>query len=409
MALTELAIKNFKPNATPYRVTDSEGLYLEISPSGGKLWRWRYYYQGKQQLLALGKYPVVGLAEARSKRNEARALLDAGKHPSREKKAAKLRRIVEGENTFERVARHWIATKQQGMDEKSVKQNLSRLQQHAFPMIGSLPILEITIPDVVRVVEQIGERGTIEMAKRVKQLMSQVFRYAAQRGLCTFNPAADLRGILPSTEEKHHACVHPGELPDLLAAIGAYNSDLAKIAMQLLALTFVRTGELIGAHWDEIDWKREEWHIPKERMKMKRPHIVPLSKQALALLHDLQTRTGQRTQIFYSAASKHKHISNGAVLMALRRMGYRGRMTGHGFRTLASTILNERGYSPDVIERQLAHEDSDKIRAAYNRAEYLLERKKMMQEYADLLERIQTQPGKNVLTMERTKRAKVKL
>jgi integrase len=385
MALTELAIKNLKPKDKIYRVTDSGGLCLEISPAGGKLWRWRYYYQSKPQVLALGKYPATTLAEARRKRDEGRALLEAGKHPSREKKAAKQRQIISGENTFERVARHWITTNHQGIIAKSVKQNLSRLQQHAFPMIGDLPISEITIPDVVRVVERIGERGTIEMAKRVKQLMSQVFRYAAQRGLCTFNPAADLRGILPNTQEKHFACIHPNELPDLLRAIDGYNSDIAKRAMQLLALTFVRTGELIGAQWDEIDWERQEWHIPKERMKMKRPHIVPLSTQALALLRELYTRNGKRNFIFYSAASKDKHVSNGIVLMALRRMGYCGRMTGHGFRTMASTILNEQGYSPDIIERQLAHEDSDKIRAAYNRAEYLTERKKMVQEYADYL------------------------
>jgi integrase len=407
MALTELAIKNLKPRTKQYRITDSDGLCLEISPAGGKLWRWRYYYHGKQQVLALGKYPTVTLAEARKKRNAGRELLDAGKNPIREKKAAKLRQITEGENTFERVARHWVTTNQHGVIAKTVTQNLSRLQQHVFPMIGSLPISEITIPDVVRVVERIGERGTIEMAKRVKQLMSQVFRYAAQRGLCTFNPAADLRGILPKTEEKHYACVHPSELPTLLQAIDTYNSDLSKIAMQLLVLTFVRTGELIGAKWDEIDWERKEWHIPKERMKMKRPHIVPLSTQSLALLQELQTRTGQRTHIFYSAASKDKHISNGIVLMALRRMGYRGRMTGHGFRSMASTILNEQGYSPDVIERQLAHEDSDKIRAAYNRAEYLSERKKMMQDYADHLEALKKcSDNKTIVSMKTRSRTR---
>ncbi|MFZ4542193.1 MAG: tyrosine-type recombinase/integrase [Rickettsiales bacterium] len=399
MALTVLSIKNLKPRDTVYRVADSGGLCIEIAPSGSKLWRWRYKLNGKSQLVALGKFPEVPLEKARKLRDEVRTQVQSGKHPAREKKLQKLRRITESENTFESVARYWMKTKQKGLNEKYVTQNLARMEQRVFPMIGSLPIAEITIPDVVRVIESISDRGTIETAKRMKQVISQVFRYAAQRGLCIHNPAADLRDILPTAEEKHHACIHPSELTELLRAIERRENDLTKAAMQLLALTFVRTGELIGAKWSEIDWAKEEWHIPKERMKMKRPHIVPLSSQALVILQALQERTGEKTHIFFSAASKSKHISNGAVLMALRRMGYQGRMTGHGFRTLASTILNEKGYPPDVIERQLAHEDSDKIRAAYNRAEYLLERKKMMQEYADYLEAMQNQAGKNILHM----------
>ncbi len=404
MALTELAIKSQKPKSKAYRVADAGGLTLEIAPSGSKLWRWRYYYHGKEQMLALGKYPTVTLAEARKRRDAARALLEAGKHPSREKQATKLRRISEGENTFERVARHWMTTKQKGLNKKYVTQNLARMEQRVFPMIGNLPIAEITIPDVVRVVESISERGTIETAKRMKQIISQVFRYAAQRAMCEHNPAADLRGILPTPDKKHHACVPLNELPQLLKAIEAREPDLTKAAMELLALTFVRTGELIGAKWDEIDWVREEWHIPAERMKMKRPHVVPLSKQAITILHELRRRTGNHEYVFFSAASKSNHVSNGIVLMALRRMGYQGRMTGHGFRTLASTILNEKGYPPDVIERQLAHEDSDKIRSAYNRAEYLLERKKMMQDYADILDAMMKPAKDKVVKMKRAAR-----
>jgi integrase len=401
MALTELAIKNLKPKEKTYRVADAGGLCLEISPAGGKLWRWRYYYQGKAQMLALGKYPAVTLAEARKKRDEQRELLDAGKHPTREKKAKKLRRAFEGENTFEKIARRWLEMKEGGLNAKYAKQCLTRMEQHVFPAIGDLPIADITIPDVVGVVEAIGNRGTLETAKRMKQLMGQIFRYAAQRGLCQHNPAADLRDILPSQEEKHHACIHPSELPALIGKIEGMGDNFGKYAMQLLMLTFVRTGELIGARWGEIDWDKEEWHIPKERMKMRRPHVVPLSSQVLEILRELQKATGEKEHIFFSAASKAKHISNGAVLMGLRRMGYQNKMTGHGFRTLASTILNEKGYAPDVIERQLAHEDDDKIRSAYNRAEYLLERKKMMQEYADYLESVQKNAGKNVVKMNK--------
>ena len=400
MALTELAIKNLKPKSKPYRVTDSEGLCIEVSPAGGKLWRWRYYYQGKEQMLALGKYPNVTLSEARKKRNEARELVDTGKHPTREKKIQKLRKAHEGANTFESITRRWLEMKEEGLNKKYSKQCLARMEQLVFPSIGALPISDITIPDVVEVVEQMGKRGTIETAKRMKQIIGQVFRYATQRGLCQHNPAADLRDILPSKEEKHHACIHPKDLPELITKIEQRNNDFTKYAMKLLMLTFVRTSELIGATWDEIDWDKEEWHIPKERMKMKRPHIVPLSSQALAVLKELQAITGEHTHIFYSAASKAKHISNGTVLMGLRRMGYQNRMTGHGFRTLASTILNEKGYPPDVIERQLAHQDDDKIRAAYNRAEHLLERKKMMQEYADWLEALTISEGNKVLKIE---------
>lgn len=387
MALTELAIKHLKSKPKVYRVADSGGLCLEMSPAGGKLWRWRYYYQGKAQMLALGKYPAMSLAEARKERDRQRDIVNQGKHPTREKKIQKLRKAHEGANTFEKIARRWLEMKEDGLNEKYATQCLARMEQHVFPTIGGLPLVDITIPDVVEVVEAIGKRGTIETAKRMKQLIGQVFRYAAQRGLCQHNPAADLRDILPTAEEKHHACIHPSELPDLLAKIEARDNDFTKYAMKLLALTFVRTGELIGANWDEIDWAKEEWHIPKERMKMKRPHVVPLSRQALAILKELQERTGDKVHIFHSPASKSKHISNGTVLMGLRRMGYQNTMTGHGFRTLASTILNEKGYASDWIERQLAHEDDDKIRSAYNRAEHLLERKKMMQDYADYLDK----------------------
>ncbi len=396
MPLTELKIKNLKPKATLYRVPDGDGLALDISPSGGKLWRWRYRYNGKEQILALGKYPAISLAEARRLRDEARRTLGEGKNPAREKKAQRLRAQHASENTFESVARRCLEIKQASLNEKYRIQCLARMEQHVFPMIGNLPIEEITIPDVVRVVEKIAQRGTVETAKRMKQLISQTFRYGAQRGLCVHNPASDLRDVLPSTPDKHHPCVPVSEFPELLKAMDERREDrLGILAMKLLALTFVRTGELIGARWDEIDWARHEWHIPASRMKMKRPHVVPLSRQALAILKEVKDQTGGRDFVFFSARSKKKHISNGVFLMALRRMGYLGRMTGHGFRTLASTILNEKGYAPDVIERQLAHEENDKIRAAYNRAEYLLERKKMMQDYADILDSMKQ--GKTVI------------
>lgn len=238
----------------------------------------------------------------------------------------------------------------------------------------------------------------------MKQYISQVFRYATQVGVCEHNPAADLRDILPSTHKRHHACLPIQEIPELLQKIEARTPDFSKFVLQLLALTFVRTGELLGATWEEINWDKAEWHIPARRMKMKRPHVVPLARQTVAVLRELQKVTGERPFIFFSAASASKHISNGTALMALRRMGYQGRMTGHGFRTLASTLLNENGaYRPDVIERQLAHEEQNKVRGSYNQAEYLLERKVMMQDYADMLNALR-QGRDNVLAITFQKR-----
>lgn len=387
MALTELAIKALKPKDKKYRVADSGGLCLEIAPTGNKFWRYRYRFLEKEQTLTIGKYPLITLAEARKKRDEAKVMLMDGINPSRQKKIDKVRQAQSHDNTFESCARRWLELKQANLNKKYRIQCLTRMEQHVFPDIGNLPISDITIPDVVRVVEKIADRGTIETAKRMKQLISQTFRYASQRGLCIHNPASDLRDILQQSPQQHHSCVPMEDFPKLLQDIEGYNGDhIVRCALKFLSLTFVRTAEIIGAQWDEIDFDTQEWHIPAQRMKMRRPHIVPLSRQSIKILHSLKPITGDKMHVFYSPRSRSRHISNGAFLNALKRMGYKGRMTGHGFRTLASTILNEKGFNGDWIERQLAHADSDKIRSAYNRAEYLLERKKMMQEYANILD-----------------------
>ena len=405
MALTILEIKNLKPKKKLYRVSDQKGLSIEITPSGGKLWRWRYRYNDKGQMMALGQYPEVSLADARERLMGLRRLLSEGKNPIRERKLAKLRSEQANENTFEAVARKWLDLKKPNLNAKYHQQTIARLEQHVFPVIGDLPIAELTIPDVVEVVEKIAERGTIETAKRMGQFISQTCHYAATRGLCAHNPASNLKGILPSSGDKHHNCVPLSDVPELLNDIDGYDgAPLVKYLMRLLSLTFVRTAEIIGAKWNEIDFDRAEWHIPAERMKMKRPHLVPLSSQAIELLNEIKAISGAREFVFYSSRSKSRHISNGAILMALKRMGYKGRMTGHGFRTIASTVLNEKGYNSDWIERQLAHKEKDAIRGAYNRAEYLLERKKMMQDYADILERMKTQPD-NVIALNTDKAA----
>lgn len=400
MALTALAIKNAKPEAKSRKIADSQGLCLEIKPNGSKLWRYRYRVNSKEQMIGLGKWPEVSLEQARKKRDEARALLAEGKNPSRERKAQKMRQVLDGENTLQAVAKAWLEVWKVGKNAHYVDQTLTRMEQYIFPQLGALPITEITEPDIVRLIEKIGAKGTLETAHKIKRLLGQVFRYAKRRGMCQHNPASDMVGILPSAPEKHHPCIPPAEFPELLKKMAKYNGDpLTIAAMHLFALTFVRTGDLIGARWDEISLERAEWNIPAQRMKMKRPHIVPLSKQAVEVLKELLPLTGDKEHVFHSQRGKSKHISKGAVLMALRRMGYQGRMTTHGFRSLASSILNEKGYRADWIERQLAHNERNKVRGAYSyHAEYLLDRNKMMQDYANMLDTMRESDGKNVVT-----------
>lgn len=386
MPLTELAIKNAKPKAKTYRITDGGGLQLEITPTGSKLWRLRYYFYGKQQILSLGKYPTVPLAQARRKRDAVLIQIEAGKHPAREKKLEKQHQANRNYKTFEKMTRKWFEVREKELDEKYFKQMVKLFEKHVFPEIGKMPFDEVTTPQIVIVLEKIGDRGTIETAKRIRQNIGQIFRYGIQRGARVDNPASHLNDILPEQKHKHHACVPISEAPALLLAIESCAEGKSKTALQIAAHTFLRTSEIIAGEWSEIDWSKRQWVLPPERMKMKRPHIVPLSKQVIAILKEQQKLTENKRFIFYSPASDSKHISNGTILMALRRMGYAGKMTGHGFRTLASTILNEKRYHEDVIERQLAHAEEDEIRDAYNRAEYMEERTKMMQDYSDMLD-----------------------
>jgi integrase len=292
------------------------------------------------------------------------------------------------ENTFEAVARQWMTIKNIGQQHQA--RSLRRLELHAFPRLGQRPIGEITTMEIANCLEAIDRAGVNETAHRIKQLIQQVFRYGIRKGLIEHNPAGDLRDIISHKPVCHHPCIAPAELPALLRDMSAYDGDtLTKAAMRLFLCTFVRTSELIKARWSEIDWAREEWLIPASRMKMRNAHIVPLSRQALATFKELHALTGKHDLVFFSPGNKTKHLSNNAVLSALKRLGYAGRMTGHGFRSLASSILNEQGvFNPDAIERQLAHGDKDEVRSAYNRADYLLERKKMMQAWADYLDTV---------------------
>ena len=398
MPLSEMRVRNARPESKPYKLFDGGGLFLMVSslagkpgdgkPAVSKLWKVKYRYLGKEREYAAGAYPIIGLSEAREIRDNVKRLLTGGTDPTQHRRNTMQQKAEAAENTFASVARRWMEIKKAENSHKD--RSLRRLELHAFPRIGFRPIGEIKTMELASCLEAIEKDGINETAHRIKQLIQQVFRYAVRKGLIEHNPAGDLRDIIGHEPVVSRACIPPAELPQLLRDMEAYNGDKLTIAaMRLLLLCFTRTGELIGARWGEIDWNRQEWVIPAARMKMRNPHLVTLSRQALEIFKELHEITGKHDLVFFSPANKDKHISNNAVLSALKRMGYAGRMTGHGFRSLASTILNEqRKYHPDIIERQLAHTDRNEVRAVYNRADYILERKKMMQDWADFLDSV---------------------
>ena len=390
MPLTDAKIRSAKPAAKPYKLYDMNGLFMLIKPNGSKLWRMKYHYLHKERLCALGSYPDLKLKDVREECMKLKKQLSQGIDPVQQRRTTIHQRMAASENTFEALARRWFEIK--NIDDRHRERSLRRLEMHAFPRLGFRPIHEISTVEIVSCLEAIERKDVSETAHRVKQMVQQVFRYAIRKGLIQHNPAGDLRDVIGHTPVQNRACIPPSELPALLKSMKNYHgSDVTRTAMWMLAYTFVRTGELRAALWDEIDWARAEWHIPAERMKMRRDHVVPLARQTLALLQELRTKTGKQPHIFHMGGNKSKHLSECAVLSALKRMGYRGRMTGHGFRALASTILNEHHvYNADVIEKQLAHADRNEVRAAYNRADYMLERKKMMQDWADYLDRVLT-------------------
>lgn len=372
------------------KLHDGAGLYLWVYEDGRKYWRLRYWMAGKEKSLSLGVYPEIGLKEARQRRDDNRRLMGESIDPSAERKAGKLRQRRAAANSFEAVAREWYAKQLHTWVPKHAADVLRRFEVNAFPFIGARPIAEIEAPELLEMSRKIEKRGAHDLAHRLMQACGQVFRYGIAAGVCRRDVAADLRGALTPHVKTHQAAVRPEEVPALLRAIDTYAEQGDKQtmhALQLLALTFVRTNELIGAEWSEFDQDAALWVIPAARMKMKTEHIVPLSTQALAILGELQTLAG-RSRFVFPGRNRDKPISNNTMLFALYRLGYKGKMTGHGFRAVASTMLNEQGYRPDVIERQLAHCERDEVRGAYNRAEYLGERATMMQSWADYLDKI---------------------
>ena len=384
--LTDSLVRSAKSFDRPRKVTDGRGLHLLVAPNGGRYWRYNYRYKGKQKTLALGVYPDVSLGKARARHLAARQLLVDGVDPAAEKQTAG--------KTFETVAREWHAHWMSNRHQRHAHYVLKRLEADVFPEIGSLPLSEIPTSAFRNAVQKIERRGALDIAKRVLQTCGQIMRYAVANDFVAHNAVAGVKpaDILKPHKRRNFPRVDAKELPELLCAIDRYTgSEHTRLALQLMALTFVRTSELIGARWSEFDMKAARWDIPAERMKMKTPHIVALSKQSLAVLEKLKEISFDRELVFPGDVKPQKPMSNNTLLFALYRMGYRGRMTGHGFRGVASTILHEQGWPHEHIEIQLAHQERDDTSAAYNHALYLKPRAEMMRAWANHLDELRRQ------------------
>jgi integrase len=405
--LTDIAPRNAKKKDKPYKLADGGGLYLLVNTDGARYWRMDYRFGEVRRTLAFGKYPDVTLAEAREMRKAARKLRDDGTDPGQAKKDEKRIGVETAAQTFERLARDWHSNKLASWSEGTAKDTLRRLEIDIFPQIGAIPIASITHQQMIAALRKIEARGAQEVAHRVKATCARIFSYANQQGIRNINPASDLSDVLKPVQAGHFAAITSDELPAFLAAMNKNDARLflpTRTALRLMLLLFVRTSELITTPWSEIDLDAGLWVIPWQRMKRgkltvnpdKTDHHVCLSTQALALLKELHAMTGGGTYLFPNQRDHQKPMSNGAILMALKRMGYQNKMTGHGFRALAMSTIKERlGYRHEVVDRQLAHAQKDKVASAYDRAQFLTERKKMMQEWADYLDA--TASGGNVI------------
>ena len=401
--LTDAKIRNIKPGSRPIKLTDAGGLYLELRPRGSKLWRYRYRIAGKENVFALGEYAKepqgetaaqkrariaygsLTLLEARMERDRCRGMVRQGIHPAHARQALRVAQVAENQNTFEAVAHEWIEQHKPKWSPYYLRQVERFLTADAYPHIGTLPVRSITAAHLLQIVRRAEKRGAATVAVLLRQWCSAIFRYAVATLRADTDPAAALKGAIHRPKVEHCQPLARKDIPAFVAALenyGGYRTTV--VALRLALLTFVRTVELRGAEWVEIDLDAGEWRIPAARMKMREPHIVPLSRQAVGLLRELQTLTGGQRLLFPNYRRPKTCMTATTLNRALERMGYGGRFSAHGFRATASTILNEMGYRPDLIERQLAHAERNKVRASYNRAEYLTERKQMMQVWADL-------------------------
>ena len=395
MPLTDVACRNaICPEGKPrQRYFDSLGMYLEVTPTGRKYWRLKYRFGPKEKRLALGIYPQVSLAAARRARDRARESLSEGSDPVAPRKEAKLLRQAAAENTFEAVARAWHEQWKSSRTDHHTEYVIRRLAADVFPVLGHLPIVDVTTPKLVAMAKKIEARGALDIAKRSLQTCGQIFRYAIALGYVQHNPAAAIKpsDVLKSRRKENYPRVEPRELPELLRKMAVYDgSPHTRAALQLIALTFVRTSELIHATWDEFDLDAAEWRIPAVRMKMRTPHIVPLSRQAVDALRCLHELRNLSPYVFPGERNHERPMSNNTILGALERLGYKHRMTGHGFRGVASTLLHEMSFPHAHIELQLAHQERNAVSASYNHATYLPERRRMMQAWADHLDALRT-------------------
>lgn len=396
MPLTDTAIRNAKPRSGPFKISDGGGLHLLIQTSGSRLWRLAYRFAGKQKTLALGSYPTVSLAKAREMRDNAKRHLADGIDPSAQKRRDKLARRAAGDATFKALALEYLDNRRHTLTPLYADQLLRRLETDVFPYLGTQPMTDIDAPELLDVLRRIEKRGVLEQARRLRQSIGQVFRYAMITGRAKHDPSTALKGALkPKGRQKHHTPMPRDELPGFLRGLDAYDGDpRTALALRLVVLTMVRTTELRAARWEEfehLDGREPLWRIPAERMKARFEHLVPLSSQAAAALAELRALPGAKANGFLFPSPSHEGcMSNNTMLFALYRMGWHGRATVHGFRGVASTILNEMGFPGDWIERQLAHDERDDVRGAYNSAQYLPGRRKMLQRWADWLDEVKT-------------------
>lgn len=387
MKLNARQVDAAKPKEKAYKLADGAGLYLEVVPSGSRYWRMKYRFNGKEKRMAFGVYPAVSLAQARALRDEAKKKLAEGIDPSFAKKEEKLVRDVRLHNTFQAVALEWHGTKVSRWSEGYASDIIEAFNKDIFPYIGQQPVNEIKPLVLLNVLRRMESRGATEKAKKVRQRCSEVFRYAIVTGRAEYNPAADLTSAMSGHESKHYPFLTVEELPDFFKALSGYTgSPLIVLAARLLILTGVRTGELRGAFWSEFDLEKAVWEIPAERMKMKRPHLVLLSTQALEIVQQLKVMSGQYPLVFPGRNDPRKTMSVASINQVFKRIGYTGKVTGHGFRHTMSTILHEEGFNTAWIETQLAHVDKNAIRGTYNHALYLEGRKEMMQWYGDYVD-----------------------
>jgi len=384
--LNNTQIGNAKAPNKPVKLTDGEGLYLLVTPQGSKHWRLRYRLAGKENVYAIGAYPVIGLKEAREKKIAAKKLIAKGIHPAHDRKLEKIRQAHEHANSFEAVAKEWLTNQADSWTPRTLQQRQSILERDVYPEIGTLPIKQVTPAHVLAILKNIESRAP-SIAVIANQLIGSISRYAVATLRADTDPTNPLRGSLKQIQTQHKKPLTPEEIPGFMAALEAYPGYFSnKIALKLLILTLVRTVELLHARWGEFDLDSATWIIPAERMKKRQQHTVPLSKQAVVLLEHLRPLTGNSEYLFPNRSNLTRPVSIGVLWKIVARMGYQGHFSPHGIRATGSTILNEQGFRADVIERQLAHQERDKTRASYNQAEYLKERRLMMQQWADYLD-----------------------